>query len=1144
MAGVINGCINCLRKARPIFKQHILALYPTPAEARSISEQYPQLTNPQQPDYSLFHDPLAQPRNLSDLTYYAQLNPNKLTRIGRYMLKKLRQFVDSRDLRFTHLTVLAFIGLVDACHSDDLLILYDESVCDAIQLLLTHPLPDHRILASQALCKLINYIDEAADYRKYELFFQPLVDMAVNQPLGNTARRQVDMDNRVRLAGLQGLNAMVIHFYSARLVDHYSEVVPALLANIHDVHVDRTNDPETITIATLSSHAYDTLALIAVKVSVPELEAVLAPVLTGLDAGGWQPVPRCASVMIVLTNGMQVEGDLVLFDLLKHALTVDRRFGATDTALIKARILTVASSLIANMRINVLHWEGISDLLIQNMLASLSSSPLQLVSSPTSPYIQSAVICFSSYAQKLPTPQDLISLLFYVSQFSYTSAPPYARHTFLRTLNLILQSPTNLSAASTSTATDTAVFTSSASVETLLRSLLTCAVVSPDVRVREEVYDVLLQLLVPQGDEDEENNSEEQRGRKVERFMSVVGDGKRGLERQKCIRLTEREQRWILTILYYELSESIISITSTVSSITVTSAPSASSLSNGEPVISASSQPLSTDQIVITVEDEKSITSSIKAPGRGSTSARCFQLAYRLLLALLYQSPAQSLAFQWPLLVSLQQLASSAHIMSLANCQRCHLLTLAYIAGVSRVFQLDNARETRQPTTDLLEYAKQVQADRLEAGETASDETFEAESMTVSAVRNGTATSEAVPFANPVDTDRATQLLIRLLDAAATASTSPADVDDADTSTDVAASSSAAPSLAKELAQPFESFNVKYLPPSRLVHEERETSWAPSHRPEKERRYSFDTRESLTRIDSPFHSPRTDKSMLGTGGIGAVTEVEEAKAVDEQSYAAVAMALNVQTTRSDAVFRQSMRVLVDQMMNEEREDREQLSQSRPLTPHSTTSSASHHRQLSSRRRSLSGRRGSGGLLSSTLSSTHSDKEKHTAAATADKFFAAPAIAAPPTLNVNAAIRQQIESSYALSPSHAVSGSVNVNGLTLDEEGAATPVKHNMRRSSVSTGSTAGGSSKGAGEAEWTKESWSLAEQRIDVGAVTEDDEDDPDVTDDIVYGLAEDMRMDGGGVVAGHVVGTADNILKFQFPSLNTFDSYLSAELE
>ena len=1141
MAGLINGCIGCLRKARPIFKQHILALYPTPAEARSISEQYPAPTNPALADYSLFHDPLAQPRNLSDLTYYAQLNPNKLTRIGRYMLKKLRHFLERHDQRFSHLTVLAFIGLVDACHSDDLLILYDESVCDAIQLLLTHPLPEHRILASQALCKLINYIDEAADYRKYEPFFQPLVDMAVNQPQPNTARRQLDMDNRVRLSGLQGLNAMVIHFYSARLVDHYSEVVPALLANIYDVHVDKTQDPETITVATLSSHAYDTLALIAAKVSVPELEAVLAPVLGGLDASVWQPVPRCTSVMIVLTNGMQVEGDLVLFDLLKHALTVDKRFGAADNVLIKARILTVASSLIANMRINVLHWEGIVDLLIQNMLASLSSSPLQLVSSPASPYNQSAVTCFSSYAQKLPTPQDLISLLFHVSQFSYTTAPPYARHTFLRTLNLILQSSTNLSSASTSTATEAAVFTSSASIETLIRSLLTCAVVSPDTRVREEAYDVLLQLLVPQGDEDDEGNSEETRGRKVERFMSVVGDGKRGLERQKCIRLTEREQRWILTILYYELSESIISITSSVSSITVTSAPSASSVSNGEPVISASSQPVSTDQIVISVEDEKSLTSSIKAPGRGSTSARCFQLAFRLLLALLYQSPAQSLAFQWPLLVSLQQLASSAHIMSPANCQRCHLLTLAYLAGVARIFQLDNARETRHPTTELLEYAKQLQADRLAAGETASDDTFEFESRTVGLVPTATATS-AQRFAHPVDADRATEVLTDLLDAAAASSTATVDADDADATTDATAPSSTVPSLSKELSQPFESFNVKYLPPSRLVHDERETSWAPSHRPEKQRRYSFDTRESLTRIDSPFHSPRMDKSAFGSG-VGALVEVEEAKAVDEQSYAAVASALDVQTTRSDAVFRQSMRLLVDQTMNEEREDREQLSQSRPHTPHSVSaaSTSATHRALLSRRRSLSGRRGSGGL-SATLSSTHGEKDKHTAAATADKFFAAPAIAAPPTLNVNAAIRQQIESSYALSPSHAVSGSVNVNGL-IEEEGTTTPVKHNTRRASVSANSAGGGGSKGSGDADWTKESWSLAEQRIDVGAVEEDDEDDPAATDDIVYGLADEMQMDGGGA-AGHVAGTADNILKFQFPSLNTFDSYLSAELE
>ena len=93
------ACTRCWRKARPIFKQHILALYPSHADSLSITAQNPVHTNTSSPDYSLFHDPLAQPRNLGDLTFYAQMFPNKLTRMGRYMVKKMKQFIRENNPR-------------------------------------------------------------------------------------------------------------------------------------------------------------------------------------------------------------------------------------------------------------------------------------------------------------------------------------------------------------------------------------------------------------------------------------------------------------------------------------------------------------------------------------------------------------------------------------------------------------------------------------------------------------------------------------------------------------------------------------------------------------------------------------------------------------------------------------------------------------------------------------------------------------------------------------------------------------------------------------------------------------------------------------------------------------------------------------
>ena len=1122
------ACIRCFAKARPIFKQHILALYPSHADSLSIAAQFPLPTNSSSPDYSLFHDPLAQPRNLSDLTFYAQMFPNKLSRIGRYMVKRMRAAIREQQPRAVHLSMLAMIGLVDACHSDDLLILYDESVCEELRLLLVHPLYEHRILAAQGLCKLMAYIDDSADFRKYEPFFDPLISMCTsNETAASGQRKQEEMINRVRLSGLQGLSAMVIHFYSQRLVDHYDDIIPAALANVHTENVQGQavviDGGSTVTIAAISACAYETLTLLAAKVSIPDLDSALTPLFAVLDTWEWRPEGRCASVCIVLTNGLQSDADLVLFELLKHALVLEQKTQIRgDPVLLKARMAQVAALLISAMRINVLHWEGIVDLLIHHAVAaSRSGSPIAV------DYSRGITHCWTAYAQKLPYAQDLISLLFHLTQFSYTSASPPLKASLLSCANLIVLQAPDLSMGAD------ASFTSTATVDSLVRSLLTCAVMTPDVVVRERVYEVLLNLLLPPIDADDEaavSSVEVGDSRaKIHRLLTQLAEGKRGDEKEKVVKLTEKEQRWILTILYHELSCSIAPTGSGVG-------PAPVSMTVVDPASSSSSPspPVAMESIVITVDDDRSITSHIKAPGRGATSAHAFELAYQLLVALLYQSPAASLVLQWPLLHALHQLSNLPHVLTPANQVRCALLVEAWLSTVSRIFALSQSREVRQAIAELDSFiTEQHRMWPADAPNDIVDVAFDVHqpSLGLFALPSPVSTR---PYLAHVDSSHVVRLLTRVLEAAGSSSL---DSDEGEVPNEPAPATGA-----KELHAAFEPFNVKFLPPSKLLSEERETSWAPSHRPDKERRYSFDARESLTRVDSPFHSGYASPKVVDrfAGAKEAAADGEgEAKLVDDQSYAAVASAYNTQTTRNDAVFRQSMRILVDQTIAD---DSVPSTSQAPHTPASTTSSSAS-RPLYSRRRSLSTRRQSG-MQTGPLSTFSAALANASASATADKFFAAPAVAAPPTLDVNAAIRQQIESSYALSPSHAVSGSVNVNGVSLEDEGAATPVKHNVRRASHSGAPAgAGGAGSGAqtgsakeGHADWNRESWMLAEQRIDVGSVDEgDDETDAALTDEIVYGITEDME----GLSHHHIAGTGENILKFNFPVLNTFDSYV-----
>ena len=1012
--------------------------------------------------------------------------------------------------------------------SQDLLILYDFSVCEELRLLLAHPNVEHRILAAQGLCKLMNYIDDSADFRKYEPFFQPLIAMCSSTSTSLDAsapqRKGEDSLNRLRISGLQGLSAMVIHFYSQRLVDHYQEVIPAALANVRTEDVPSAMvvvEGTSVTAATISACAYETLSLLAAKVSIPDLDSALTPLFGVLDEWQWRPVTRCASVMSVVTNGLTNDCDLVLFELLKHALVLEqKREVRGDVVEWKLRILQVAALLIHAMRINVLHWEGIVDLLIHHVVAASRSS------SPAAPdYTQAVLSCYSAYAQKMPTAQDLISLLFHLTQYSYTSASPALKASLLTCANSIVLQSSDLSLA------PDASFSSTATVDSLVRSLLTCAIISQEVSIRERVYEVLTNLLLPAIDVEDDTALPNDSRAKVQRLTTLLAEGKRGDEKERSVKVTDKEQRWILTILYHELSASIaphpsLTLPSTAS-ITVIDASSSSS----QPV------PVAVDSIVIVVDDEKSLTSNIKAPGRGSTSARVFEVAYQLLVSLLYQSPATSLVAQWPLISALYQLAHAQHILPFTTGLRCALLTEAWLAAVARIFSLNQARETRQSTAGLEAFIAQLPKTWPTDGVAVVDVAFDPQqpSRGLTAIAP---TSTPRPYIADLDVQEVGRLLAHLLDAAG----ATLEAEEADGSHEAAEGGKSG----KELQAPFEPFNIKHLPPSKLLSEERETSWAPSNRPEKERRYSFDVRESLTRVESPFHSafsPKLQPTDRMPSGSPLHMDADEGKMVaDDQSYAAVATAYNAQSTRSDQAFRQSMRILVDQTIHDDTAQSTSHTP-QPHTPASTTSS-SVSKPNYSRRRSLSTRRQSG-MQTGPLSTFSANLAAASASATADKFFAAPAVAAPPTLDVNAAIRQQIESSYALSPSHAVSGSVNVNGVSLEDDGAAVPVKLNVRRASHSAQGSGGGSTTNAGtltgsgkegHADWTRESWMLAEQRIDVGSVDEgDDETDAQLTDEIVYGLAEDME----GLSAHHIAGSGDNILKFQFPVLNTFDSYV-----
>ena len=286
----------CCVKARPKWKLVVLALYPEAREqqdedtalarkwaasshadanaAPAVHAQHPAPLTAQASVGSsgggaasvwssgvLYSAPLAQPRNLSDLTHYVSLYPNRLARIARYLLKQLRADLQRSRHRRVHISMRALAALVETCHSADALASYDEAVCEAARLLLALPMPqqlhsqraaqqtqlaaqqqlyttggggaadgassyqsqcvaDHYVLAAATLQSLWRWQDEGADWRRFDPFYSLLTRPCyyTHAPALLTAAEQLQQPQlpvtlalRVRCSGLAALDALATH---------------------------------------------------------------------------------------------------------------------------------------------------------------------------------------------------------------------------------------------------------------------------------------------------------------------------------------------------------------------------------------------------------------------------------------------------------------------------------------------------------------------------------------------------------------------------------------------------------------------------------------------------------------------------------------------------------------------------------------------------------------------------------------------------------------------------------------------------------------------------------------------------------------------------------------------------------------------
>uniref|UniRef100_A0A914VNN2 Uncharacterized protein n=1 Tax=Plectus sambesii TaxID=2011161 RepID=A0A914VNN2_9BILA len=207
------GC--CCAPCKPRYRRLVDAIYP------------------EQPDQGLVK------ANMQKLTFYACSHPEKLDRIGDYLVSRLSRDLYRLRLGLVKVSVEAMDQLLQSCHGSLSLNLFVESFLKMVQKLLETNDPELEMLATESFVNFANIEEDTPSYhRRYDFFISKFSSMCHRK----TADRA--LSRRLRFAGLRGLRGVVWKTVSDDLQaniwekQHMEKIVPSILYNMHDKDLD------------------------------------------------------------------------------------------------------------------------------------------------------------------------------------------------------------------------------------------------------------------------------------------------------------------------------------------------------------------------------------------------------------------------------------------------------------------------------------------------------------------------------------------------------------------------------------------------------------------------------------------------------------------------------------------------------------------------------------------------------------------------------------------------------------------------------------------------------------------------------------------------------------------------------------------
>jgi hypothetical protein len=321
------------------------------------------------------------PRNLSDgpiwsnmqkLTFYAMSHPEKLNRIGIYIVNRLSRDLYRQRVSMVEVAVEAMDQILKACHSSASLQQFFESYLKMVQKLLETNDPHLEKLATDLFVAFANITEDSTSYhRQYDFFISKFSSMC------HAFRGEHTISQKFNgLRGLRGVikkssNELQVSIWEKQ---HMDKIVPSILFNLPD-RSDEENavyssgdgeinddDPYALAIQCLRE--------LMEKSSFGSLRAVLEPVMSHCDAHNkWDPPPTFAvNTFFIIIYSIQTQtAYFVIQELINHLenmtnakasirigiATVLQRIVSKSGTSIGPLVLGIFHSLLKRLRVSV-----------------------------------------------------------------------------------------------------------------------------------------------------------------------------------------------------------------------------------------------------------------------------------------------------------------------------------------------------------------------------------------------------------------------------------------------------------------------------------------------------------------------------------------------------------------------------------------------------------------------------------------------------------------------------------------------------------------------------------------------------------------------------------------------------------------------